>query len=208
MIFKKKNNITHILVGLGNPGPKYMKTRHNVGYLTVDLIMSKFDCEYTKKKFNSLTGEILFDDVRILVMKPETFMNNSGIAVGEAASFYKIPPENVIVISDDISLPTGKLRIRKSGSAGGHNGLKSIISHLGSDSFPRIKIGVGANSPDSDLVDFVLGTIPKNEMDLIQPCAEKCVEIIKLLTTGQIDKAMNKFNWRSTLWTQITKDKI
>lgn len=194
MVFGKKNKYTHILAGLGNPGPKYMKTRHNVGFMTVDLIMDRYGCEYTKKRFNSQIGEISVDDVCFLVMKPETFMNNSGQAIGEAASYYKIPPENVIVISDDISLPVGKMRIRKSGSAGGHNGLKSIIAHLGKDEFPRIKIGVGANEPDSDLVDFVLGNIPKSEMDKIKVCAENCTDAIKLIATGQTDKAMNKYN--------------
>ena len=193
-LFTSNRTYEYLLVGLGNPGPKYLKTRHNVGFMTLDLIMTRCKSDYSKKRFKSLTGELVIDGVRVLTMKPETFMNNSGEAVGEAASYYKIPPENVIVISDDVSLPTGKMRIRKSGSAGGHNGLKSIISHLSSDGFPRIKIGVGSNSPDKDLADHVLGDIPKNEMETIKTCAENCVSAVELIVSGQIEKAMNKYN--------------
>lgn len=194
MLFTNRNGYTHILAGLGNPGPAYMKTRHNVGYMTVDLIMSKLGAEYRKNQFHSLVGEIRLGDNRILVMKPETFMNNSGQAIGEAASFYKIPPENVIVISDDINLSVGKMRIRKSGSAGGHNGLKSIIAHLNSDAFPRIRIGVGAKQISEDLADHVLEDIPKSEMEIMKKCAENCVDAVGLIADGKADNAMNKYN--------------
>lgn len=193
-MFAKKQPITHLIVGLGNPGPKYMKTRHNVGYMTLDFIMACADAEYTKTRFHSLTGEVTLGDHRFLAMKPETFMNRSGEAVSEAAAFYKIPPENVIVISDDTSLPVGKMRIRKSGSAGGHNGLKNIIEHLGSDNFPRIKIGIGNRPEYTDLADYVLGVIPPDEMALMKKCAENCSDAAALIADGKSELAMNKYN--------------
>ncbi len=193
MLFGKKS-YTHILAGLGNPGPKYMKTRHNIGYMTVDLIMASQGKEFTKTKFHSLTGELTLGEHRFLVMKPETFMNNSGTAIAEAAGFYKIPPENVIVISDDISLPVGKMRIRRSGSAGGHNGLKSIIACLSSDGFPRIKIGIGDERGGGELADYVLAEVPKADMELMKKCAENCIDAVKLIADGDAEKAMNKYN--------------
>ncbi len=157
---KKEENtapITHIVVGLGNPGDKYFHTRHNAGFLALDYISQKAGVKIDRLKFKALIGEVNIANKRVLLMKPQTFMNNSGEAVAEAARFYKIAPENIIVIFDDISLPVGKMRVRRDGSAGGHNGIKSIIALMGSDKFPRIKIGVGEKPhPDYDLADWVL----------------------------------------------------
>ena len=168
---EKKNdlptgNITHLVVGLGNPGEKYAKTRHNVGFMTLDYLSDKLNLKITKSKFKALVGDGELGGKRVLFMKPQTFMNNSGEAVREAVEFYKIPVSNVIVIFDDISLQPGKMRIRQKGSDGGHNGIKSIIYHLNSNEFPRIKIGVGAKpNPEYDLADWVLGDIAKEDRE-------------------------------------------
>lgn len=143
MLFQKPT-YDWLIAGLGNPGPEYEKTRHNTGFMSLDLLAARLQVKVSKERFKALTAQADFDGQRLLLMKPQTFMNASGIAIEAAAHFYKIPPERVLVLFDDISLPVGKLRIRKNGSAGGHNGLKSIISCLGSDQFPRVKIGVGA----------------------------------------------------------------
>lgn len=187
--------ITHIVVGLGNPGDKYTFTRHNAGFLSLDYLCQKLNVPCDRVKFKSLTGECRIGTSRVLLMKPQTFMNNSGEAVKEACTFYKIAPENVIVISDDISLDIGRLRIRKSGSAGGHNGLKSIIEHLGSDSFPRIKVGVGQKpSPDYELTDWVLGKIPKESQQSFFSLISLVPEILELMVANQLDKAMCDYN--------------
>lgn len=187
--------ITHIIVGLGNPGEKYIYTRHNAGFLAIDYLLSKYTISCDKLRFKALTGEIKLGGVRALLMKPQTFMNASGTAIQEACVFYKIPPENVIVISDDASFDIGKLRIRKSGSAGGHNGLKSIIECLGSDKFPRIKLGVGQKpSPDYDIADWVLARIPKESEKAFCSLLEFIPSILELMLTGNIEKAMCDFN--------------
>ena len=149
--------VTYIVAGLGNIGKQYEKTRHNAGFMAIDALAEKCGVRIDRVKFHALVAEANFGGVRVLLMKPTTYMNNSGVAISEAAAFYKIAPENVIVLHDEISFDVGVIRIRRKGSAGGHNGLKSIIAHLSSDAFPRIKIGVGKKpSPDYDLVDFVL----------------------------------------------------
>ena len=161
--------ITHIIAGLGNPGEKYANTRHNAGFIAIDYLAEKLGVRVDRVKFHALVGECELGGKRVLLMKPETFMNSSGVAIGEAAAFYKIPPENVIVLHDEISFDAGVIRIRRKGSAGGHNGLKSIIEHLSSEGFPRIKIGVGQKpSPDYDLVDWVLGKFPKDALSAIE----------------------------------------
>lgn len=187
--------VTYIVAGLGNPGDKYLKTRHNAGFMALDVICEKHDFKINKLKFKSLCGETDIDGVRVLFLKPQTFMNNSGEAVREAASFYKIPPENVIVIFDDISLEPGKIRIRKKGSDGGHNGIKSIIYHLNSDKFPRIKIGVGAKPhPEYDLADWVLGDIPSELRGIFTDALVSASEALELVIKGESDSAMAKFN--------------
>ena len=171
MLFQKPT-YDWLIAGLGNPGSEYEKTRHNTGFMSLDLLAARLQVKVSKERFKALTAQADFDGQRLLLMKPLTFMNASGIAIEAAAHFYKIPPERVLVLFDDISLPVGKLRIRKNGSAGGHNGLKSIISCLGSDQFPRVKIGVGAKPhPDYDLADWVLSPSPKpNGPTIRKPC--------------------------------------
>lgn len=189
------SRIEFIVVGLGNPGPKYDCTRHNAGYMVVDKIGMKNGFKNDRAKFNSLVAEGNIGGHRVLFMKPTTFMNNSGEAVGEAARFYKIPPENVIVISDDISLPVGKIRIRRKGSHGGHNGLKSIEAHLSSNLYPRIKVGVGEKPhPDYDLGDWVLGKFPDSDKENFNKAADNAAEALVYILDGKFDEAMCKYN--------------
>ena len=200
MFFKKKIDQPtrapeFLIVGLGNPGRDYEFTRHNSGFLTLDHIAAELDVEIKKFKFKALTGDAEIDGRRCLLMKPQTFMNNSGEAVRDAAAFYKIPPEKIIVIFDDISLPCGKLRIRRKGTDGGHNGIKSIIYHLKSDNFPRIKIGVGAKpDPDYDLADWVLSRFGKDDIELLKHAISKATEALPYIIDGDIEKAMNIAN--------------
>ena len=196
-IEKKTDNspITHIVVGLGNIGAEYERTRHNAGFMAMDYIAEKCGARIDRVKFHALVGEAVVNGHRVLLMKPTTFMNNSGVAIGEAATFYKVPPENVIVLHDEISFAPGLFRIRRKGSAGGHNGLKSIIAQLGSDVFPRVKIGVGQKpSPDYDLVNWVLGKFPKADLDLIGAKYPDIYSSVELMVMGKIDEAMNKYS--------------
>ncbi len=189
------SNIEYIIVGLGNPGEKYSRTRHNAGFLAIDYLSQKYSADVKQLKFKSLTGDVKIGEHRALLMKPQTFMNNSGEAVGEAAKFYKIAPENIIVIVDDIYQAPGRMRIRKNGSAGGHNGLKSIIEHLGADTFPRIKIGVGEKpNPEYELADWVLARIPKADEEPMFKIFEATADCIPMLLDGKTDDAMGKFN--------------
>lgn len=184
-----------ILVGLGNPGAKYASTRHNAGYMAIDHIADALSVKIDRVRFRSLTAEAQMGGVRVLLMKPETFMNNSGLAVGEAARFYNIPPERVIILHDEISFEPGLIRIRRKGSAGGHNGLKSIIEHLGSDGFPRVKLGVGAKpSPDYDLADWVLGVMPKCAAEAMRARFPDVKCAVELMLAGKIDEAMNRYS--------------
>lgn len=188
-------NIDYLIVGLGNPGKKYETTRHNAGFICIDKISDEEKIDVKKLKFHALIGDGYINSHKVILMKPQTMMNNSGQAIKECATFYKIPVENIIVIYDDISLESGKLRIRRKGSAGGHNGIKSIISHLGSENFPRVKIGVGAKPhPDYDLVDWVLGSFPKDQLKSINDACENAYNALKTMITGNIDDAMSKFN--------------
>ena len=187
--------ITHIIVGLGNPGEKYMYTRHNAGFLAIDYLLSKYSVSCDKLKFKALTGEIKLGGVRALLMKPQTFMNASGQAIEEACAFYKIPPENVIVLFDDASFDVGKLRVRKNGSAGGHNGIKSVIECLGSDKFPRVKLGVGQKpNPDYNIADWVLARIPKENEKTFCTLLEYIPQILELMLNGNIEKEMCDYN--------------
>ena len=187
--------VTAIIVGLGNPGAKYEKTRHNVGFMAVDFIAERCGAKIDRAKFKSLVTEINFAGMRVLLMKPETFMNNSGVAIAEAARFYKIPEERVIVLCDEISFAPGKFRIRRKGSAGGHNGLKSIIAELGGENFPRIKIGVGSKpTPEYDLADWVLGRMPDGDISLSRARFEDVFNTCELILKGEIDTAMSRFS--------------
>ena len=184
-----------LVVGLGNPGDKYENTRHNVGFLAVDELADRARVPVQKLKYRALTNTIELGGAKVLLMKPVTYMNLSGEAVGEAARFYKIPPERVLVISDDVSLPVGKLRIRKSGSAGGHNGLKNIIQHLGTDQFPRVKVGVGEKPhPDYDMADWVLSKFTGEDLKTITAAVGRAADAVECLIKDGPDKAMNKFN--------------
>lgn len=193
--FKDKSTFEYLIVGLGNPGKKYEFTRHNAGFLFVDILSEKFAFTVKKLKFHALIGEARINGKRCLVMKPQTMMNCSGEAVKEACRFYKIPPENVIVVFDDISLDVGKLRIRRNGSAGGHNGIKSIINHLGSDNFPRIKMGVGAKPhPDYDLADWVLSEFTRTEGKQLRVAVDNACDAVALMVNGETERAMSNFN--------------
>lgn len=184
-----------IVVGLGNPDKKYTLTRHNSGFLCIDMLAEKLNFRVDRLKFKSLMCDTTINGHRCIVMKPQTYMNNSGEAIRECAAFYKIKPENVIVIYDDISLDVGKLRIRRKGTDGGHNGIKSIIYHLTNDQFPRIKVGCGKKPhPDYDLADWVLSEFKKDEQKALMPALENACKAIELLLDGEIDKAMNLYN--------------
>lgn len=198
MIFKKKFNKSSydfLIVGLGNPGKKYEMTRHNAGFLAMDLMAIEENVDIRKLKHHSLTCDVSINGKHCLLMKPQTMMNNSGEAVGEAVRYYNIPVENVIIIYDDISLDVGQTRIRRKGSAGGHNGIKSIISHLGSENFPRVKIGVGKKpNPEYDLVNWVLGRFPKELEGDLKSALENSTKAVRLIVDGDIDQAMNLYN--------------
>lgn len=188
-------NIEYIVVGLGNPGEKYTFTRHNAGFLAMDFISQKLNCKINKVKFKSLVGDSVIGGHRVLLMKPQTYMNNSGEAVREAVDFYKIPAERVIVISDDVAQAPGRMRIRKSGSAGGQKGLNSIITHLGTQEFTRIRIGVGEKpNPEYDMADWVLGKIPEADQKKLFSIFECVNDSLSLLLDGKVDDAMGKFN--------------
>lgn len=184
-----------IIACLGNPGKQYEATRHNAGFLFAELLADKKDIKINNIQFKAVTGKVELAGHKCLVMKPQTFMNNSGEAVRAAASFYKIPPEKIIVIFDDISLPCGKLRIRRKGSDGGHNGIKSIIYHLNSDQFPRVKLGVGQKPhPEMDLADWVLSSFSKDDLSELRKAAEGACDAVELIVSGEIDKAMSAHN--------------
>ena len=187
--------IDFMVVGLGNPGDKYRYTRHNTGFLALSYMAQKQNFEISKARFNALCGEAMLGTHRTLFLLPQTFMNNSGEAVRPAMDFYKIPVERVLVVYDDISLPCGKLRIRPSGSAGGHNGIKSIIEHTGSENFPRIKIGVGEKPhPEMDLADWVLSGFSQEERAVLFKKFDKAYQAAALIADGKIAEAMNRCN--------------
>ena len=184
-----------LVVGLGNPEPKYDTTRHNAGFMAVDRIAEKTGCRINQLKFKSLYGMCEIEGKKVMLLKPSTYMNNSGEAVREASAFYKIPPEKIIVIFDDVSLDVGKMRIRRKGSDGGHNGIKSIIYLNGSDQFPRIKIGVGKKPhPDYDLAAWVLGHFSEEDLKALDGVFDKSYEAVREIVKGNIDRAMNLFN--------------
>lgn len=199
-IFKKSapaptGPVEFILVGLGNPGKNYENTRHNAGFLAVDALADKLNSKIDRLKFKSLCGDAMIGSHRVLLMKPSTFMNNSGQAVREAMQFYKVPAERVLVLYDDVSLDVGRLRIRRHGSDGGHNGIKNIIYLTGKDSFPRIKIGVGKKPhPEYDLADWVLGKFRKEDTKLLDQMFADAAEAAVMIVEGKIDQAMNRYN--------------
>lgn len=200
MFFRKKETGSsgapeYLIVGLGNPGPKYAFTRHNAGFLCLELLADQQNVKIDRIKFKGVLGETKLDGHRCLLLKPQTFMNNSGESVREAAAFYKIPPERILVIFDDVSLPCGRLRIRRKGSDGGHNGIKSIIFHLGSDAFPRIKLGVGEKpNPEWDLADWVLSPFRREELTALREASEKACDAAQKIVCGDIEQAMGLYN--------------
>lgn len=185
----------YIIAGLGNPGSKYEATRHNTGFIFMDILADKYNIKINKIKFKAVTAVADINGHKCLLLKPQTFMNESGQSIREAASFYKIPPEKIIVIFDDISLDCGKIRIRRKGTDGGHNGIKSIIYQIQSDNFPRIKLGIGKKPhPDYDLADWVLSSFSKDELELMKKSAADAVSALELMVDGEIDKAMSDYN--------------
>ena len=195
MLFDNKSAAVEWLVaGLGNPGQKYANTRHNMGFLTVDLLAEREGVKLNKVKFKSAYNMINLAGAKCLVMKPQTYMNLSGEAVREASQFYKIPPDHVLVIYDDVALPVGKLRVRPTGSAGGHNGIKNIIAHLGTQDFPRIKIGTGAPEEKEGMIDWVIGVPSQKEREILLESFKRAIGAAECVIEHGCQKAMNDFN--------------
>ena len=189
----------YIIAGLGNPGKEYTSTRHNIGYMTIDRFAERYGIAFSDKKFNSLMGKGVVEGQKVILLKPLTYMNLSGEAIREACDYYKIDPEEeLIVLYDDISLPVGLLRVRPKGSAGGHNGIKNIIANLGTEIFKRIKIGVGEKPNRMDLADYVLGHFTKEELAKENEAFDKAGEAILLLMEGKTEEAMNRFNRKAS----------
>ena len=196
MFFSKKSGgVEWLVVGLGNPGDKYEGTRHNAGFMVIDQLAEGLKIPVQRLKFKALTNTAEIAGHKVLLMKPVTYMNLSGEAVGEAAAFYKVPPERVLVLSDEVSLAPGKIRVRRSGSAGGHNGLKDIIAHLGTDQFPRIRVGVGQKPhPDYDMADWVLGRFQGEDKKAVEAAVERAAGAVECLIEKGVDQAMSRYN--------------
>ena len=196
-MFFSKGGAEWIVAFLGNPGLKYNGTRHNAGFMAADAMEKKLGVSINKMRFRALTQTVEFGSHKVLLMKPQTYMNLSGDAIAQAAKFYKVPPERVIVVSDETALPIGKLRIRRGGSAGGHNGLKSVIARLGTDQFPRIRLGVGAPPhPDYDMADWVLAAFRGQDAADMEAVAKKAADAVECYITEGADRAMNRYNTR------------
>ena len=184
-----------LLVCLGNPGREYEGTRHNIGFLTADELERREGVKINKLRYRALTGEVRAGGQRVLVLKPQTYMNLSGESVKLAGGFYKIPPDHVRVVSDDVALPLGKLRIRAGGSAGGHNGLKNIIAHLGTDQFPRIRVGVGApEHPDHEMIDWVIGKFSPAEKKVVDEAVSRALDAALCVIERGVNEAQNRYN--------------
>ena len=196
MFFNQKNGgVDWLLVCLGNPGDQYENTRHNVGFMVADELGERHNVPIQRLKFRALTNTITVGEKKVLLMKPVTYMNLSGEAVHEAASFYKVPPERILVVSDEVALAPGKIRVRRSGSAGGHNGLKNIIAHLGTDQFPRIRVGVGQKPhPDYDMAGWVLGKFQGADKKAVEEAVKRAADAAECLIQEGVDKAMNRYN--------------
>ncbi|MDO4294661.1 MAG: aminoacyl-tRNA hydrolase [bacterium] len=184
----------YIIAGLGNPTKDYEKTRHNVGFMAVDALADKLGISLTERKYRAFCGRGMLGTEKVLLLKPQTYMNNSGESIREAADFFKVDPAHVIVLYDDISLDVGKIRVRAKGSAGGHNGMKSIIQHLGSQEFKRVRVGIGDKPPQMDLADYVLGRFSKADAAVIEEAAKTAADAVTAIVTKGIDAAMNAFN--------------
>ena len=193
-----KDQEAWLIVGLGNPGREYEKTRHNCGFRAIDVLAQKLSCSVDKGKFQGLYGQCSYHGAKLLLLKPQTFMNLSGRSILQLSAFFKIPPQRIIVLFDDISLPPGRLRIRANGSAGGHNGIKSIIQELGSQDFPRVKIGVGAKPhPDYDLADWVLSAFSAAEEKELVPALERAADAALCIIDEGTAAASNRFSGKA-----------
>lgn len=196
MFFKRKTGaVEFLIVGLGNPGVQYQNTRHNAGFMALDATAKALGIRVERARFHAYCGEGVCDGRHVLLMKPQTYMNNSGEAVCEAMRFYKLSADRVLLLFDDISLPVGGMRVRRSGSAGGQNGVKSILQLSGSEAFPRIKLGIGAKPhPDYNLADWVLSRFSEKELSLMGETAEKAAAAAQLIVSGNIEEAMNRYS--------------
>ena len=184
-----------IIAGLGNPGKEYETTRHNAGFMTIDMLAKKYNIDVIEKKHKALIGKGVIEGTKVILVKPQTYMNNSGESLREVVDYYKADAESdLVVIYDDITLDVGGLRVRKKGSAGGHNGIKSIIAHLGTENFKRIRVGIGEKPSKMDLADWVLGYFPKADLKNLEEAMEDAVDALKLILNDEIDEAMNKYN--------------
>ena len=194
-MFLKSSGCDWMLVGLGNPGREYEKTRHNVGFRVTDLVSGQLKTKIDRLKFQALTRLVNYNGMKVLLVQPQTYMNLSGAAVSALATYYKVKPDHILVIFDDISLPVGRIRVRKDGSAGGHNGIKSIIQSLGTDQFPRVKVGVGAKPhPDYDLADWVLSKFSAQEEKDLAPALDHAAQAALMVLDQGTEKAASAFN--------------
>lgn len=193
-VFNKRGNDMYVIIGLGNPGKEYADTKHNVGFRVIDKLAYKYNIDVSKFKHRAFTGDGIIDGNKILLVKPQTYMNLSGESIKEIMSFYKVPIENMIVIFDDISLPPGMIRVKEKGSAGGHNGIKNIIAHMGTDEFSRIKVGIGEKPNGWDLADYVLAKFSADDAPLIETGIDNAVNAVEIMLSSCIKDAMNKFN--------------
>lgn len=184
----------YLIAGLGNPGREYETTRHNVGFMAIDALAGKLGVDVSTRKFLGYVGSSFIGGEKVVLLKPQTYMNASGESIRAAADFYKVEPEHVLVIYDDISLDIGSIRVRAKGSAGGHNGMKSIISHLGTDAYPRIRIGIGDKPARMDLADYVLSHFTKEETQTLQDAVTDAADAAALLITDGVQTAMNRYN--------------
>ena len=185
-----------LIAGLGNPGKEYENTRHNAGFLVLDTLAKKLGADLSERKHRALCGKAVIGGQKVILLKPQTYMNSSGESIRAAADYYKVPPEDILVVYDDISLAPGQLRIRAKGSAGGHNGIKSIIAHLGTQEFPRVKVGIGEKPPRMDLADYVLGHFSSGEKKIMEEAAKEAADAICEIVNVGIEQAMNDHNCR------------
>lgn len=185
-----------LIAGLGNPGKEYENTRHNAGFLVLDTLAQKLGTDLSERKHRALCGKAVIGGQKVILLKPQTYMNSSGESIRAAADYYKVPPEDILVVYDDISLAPGQLRIRAKGSAGGHNGIKSIIAHLGTQEFPRVKVGIGEKPPRMDLADYVLGHFSSGEKKIMEEAAKEAADAICEIVNVGIEQAMNDHNRR------------
>ena len=185
-----------LIAGLGNPGKEYENTRHNAGFMVLDTLAQKLGADLSERKHRALCGKAVIGGQKVILLKPQTYMNSSGESIRAAADYYKVPPEDILVVYDDISLAPGQLRIRAKGSAGGHNGIKSIIAHLGTQEFPRVKVGIGEKPPRMDLADYVLGHFSSGEKKIMEEAAKEAADAICEIVNVGIEQAMNDHNRR------------